>query len=190
MLIISNPKAGDQKGTQFLKEHVIPLLTRYPGSVPIAFEETNARLEAGIIALKYLRRISEGSIQEEPVILISGGDTTIHEVVNGIVGLKQAASVIIVPSGTANALYHSLFPPKGRALFLQELASPIREVAETIDEEIRGKLYAILAFLAGGATRQLYSTRTKILGATGEVTKEIVSCVVVSACKCIMIVQQ
>lgn len=189
MLIISNPKAGDQKGSQFLKEHVIPLLTRHAESTPIEFTETSAPGDAGVIASRYLKRITQGDIQEESIIVLSGGDTTIHEVVNGIIGLKQSASVIVVPSGTANALYHSLFPPKGRVSFLQALPSVIREEVGAMHEDVREKLYAVLTFLTRGATRQLYSTRTKILDTNGEATKEIMSCVVVSACKFVCLVR-
>ncbi|KIM26045.1 hypothetical protein M408DRAFT_73413 [Serendipita vermifera MAFF 305830] len=183
MLIISNPNAGDKTGSQFLNEHVIPLLTRYaPASIPIEFKETGAPGDAGVLASRYIERIVQGSIQEQPVIVLSGGDTTIHEVVNGTAGIKQPASVIVVPSGTANALYHSLFPPNRRTSFIQRLPSPIREEVDAMNADVREKLYAVLAFLSGEElTKKLYSTRTKILDAKGEAFKEIVSCVVVSA---------
>lgn len=47
-------------------------------------------------------------------IAVIGGDGTLHELINGIMtaGHAKAAKVeiILIPSGTANALYHSLFP--------------------------------------------------------------------------------
>jgi len=183
MLIISNPVAGDKKGSQFLKEHVIPLLTRHgsPG-LAIDFEETTAPGEAGLIATKYLMDMTARNIKD-PVIMISGGDTTIKEIINGVTGIKQPASAVIVPSGTANALYYSLFPPKEREAFIQQLATPIRGDAESMPEEVQSKLLAVFSFLSSGVTRRLYSTRTEIVDPNAKVINRIISCVVVSSCE-------
>jgi hypothetical protein len=185
MLIISNPVAGDKKGSQFLKEHVIPLLTRYgsPAS-PIDFEETNAPGEAGLIAARYLTDTTAKIIKEDSVIVISGGDTTIKELVNGVAGIKQPVSAVIIPSGTANALYHSLFPPREREAFIQRLAPPIRGEAESLPEEVQSRLLAVFSFLSSGVTRRLYSARTEIVDPNAKVINRILSCVVVSSCEC------
>jgi diacylglycerol kinase family enzyme len=184
MLIISNPVAGDKKGSLLLKEYVIPLLKRHtsPG-LPIDFEETSAPGDAGVIASRYLKSITEETIKEDPVIVISGGDTTIKELVNGITGIKQPTTVVIIPSGTANALYHSLFPSNVREASIQQLAPQIRGEAGAMPEEVQSKLFAVFSFLSGGVTRRLYSTRTEILDANAKVVNWIISCVVVSSCQ-------
>ena len=53
-------------------------------------------------------------------IAIIGGDGTLHELINGIMGQRETqigqsdetnrVNIVLLPSGTANALYHSLFP--------------------------------------------------------------------------------
>ena len=182
MLIISNPVAGDKKGSQFVKEHVIPLLIRHASSVlPIDFKESSAPGEAGLIAARYLKEITTKAIKEDPIIIASGGDTTIKEIVNEITGIKQPASLIIVPSGTANALYHSQFPPKENEGFIQQLPSPLQEAVNSIPGEVRSKLYAVLSFLSDGVTRRLYATRNKVVDANAKEIRETISCVVVSS---------
>ena len=183
MLIISNPVAGDKRGSQFLKEHVIPLLTRHgsPG-LPINFQETSGPGEAGLIAARYLTDMTAKNIKD-PVIVISGGDTTIKEIINGVTGIKQPALAVIVPSGTANALYHSLFPPNEREAFIQRLSPNWRGDAESMLEEVQSKLLAVFSFLSGGVTRRLYSTQTEIVDSNAKVINRIISCVVVSSCE-------
>lgn len=49
------------------------------------------------------------------VIAVVGGDGTLHDLVNGIMQLEPHATTrgirfALIPSGTANAVYHSLFP--------------------------------------------------------------------------------
>ncbi|GAA5949532.1 hypothetical protein JCM21900_000254 [Sporobolomyces salmonicolor] len=60
--------------------------------------------------------------EERKTVLVMGGDGTVHEVLNGMLlgeegeGDKEAAKVlvdlIVIPCGTANALYHHLCPPE------------------------------------------------------------------------------
>ncbi|BGP17441.1 hypothetical protein JCM10213v2_005473 [Rhodosporidiobolus nylandii] len=49
--------------------------------------------------------------------MVLGGDGTVHEVLNGLLVreggriAKEEVELVLVPTGTANALYYSLFPP-------------------------------------------------------------------------------
>jgi len=61
-------------------------------------------------------------------IFACGGDGTIHDVVQGMVG--TAASLAIVPLGTANSLAHDLRLPQNPALAAQiALTAPARRIA-------------------------------------------------------------
>jgi diacylglycerol kinase family enzyme len=184
MLIISNPYAGDKSGPSVLKD-VLLLLKRHQPSLVIDFKETNGPGNAGHIVVNYLRQLSGTENTKDAIILISGGDTTVHEVVDRLVknAIKQPAGVILIPSGTANALYHSLFPPTDHETFLQNLPPALQEEVKSLDKNTVLKLYSVLFFLSNGSPRPLQSARTLILNEQDEVVEQVVSCVVVSSCK-------
>ncbi|GAA5862207.1 hypothetical protein JCM1840_001677 [Sporobolomyces johnsonii] len=85
-------------------------------------------------------RAEEG--EERKTVLVMGGDGTVHEVLNGMLlgeegeGDKEAAKVlvdlIVIPCGTANALYHHLCPPESS---LYPVSSPL------------SPFYSLLSFL-------------------------------------------
>jgi len=108
MLLISNPVAGAGTGRDFIDNHVIPLL----GDYDLEINTTVSAGDASNIAVSYAKAHSE------PVIIASGGDGTLHEIVNGLVQLddirngSKPIEIILIPVGTANALYSSLFPPR------------------------------------------------------------------------------
>lgn len=114
--IIYNPVSGSGSAKSLVQEHVLPLLekrninadhvvaTEYPG-------------HAGTLVAEYAQQ----NPSNLTIVLVSG-DGTLHEVVNQLLpnssqNLQQALvtlpriSFILVPAGTANALYSSLFPP-------------------------------------------------------------------------------
>ncbi|KIR28490.1 hypothetical protein I309_02414 [Cryptococcus deuterogattii LA55] len=67
------------------------------------------------------RQFAEGEEKDEPiVVIVIGGDGTTHELIEGVTVDYQAGNeeqgwgrweLIVLPFGTANALYYSLFPP-------------------------------------------------------------------------------
>ncbi|KIR35355.1 hypothetical protein L804_02409 [Cryptococcus deuterogattii 2001/935-1] len=67
------------------------------------------------------RQFAEGEEKDEPiVVIVIGGDGTTHELIEGVTVDHQAGNeeqgwgrweLIVLPFGTANALYYSLFPP-------------------------------------------------------------------------------
>ncbi|KAG8875996.1 hypothetical protein FRC20_002560 [Serendipita sp. 405] len=181
MLIISNPYSGDKSGDKFLRETVVPLLERHGNGLVMDFKQTNGPGHAGELASDYLRSHGTGNI---PIIMVSGGDTTIHEVFNGpgiaTSSIKTKAEIILVPSGTANAMYHSLFPPSRVNEFLGGLREELINDLKAFPEEQGAKLYSVLHFLDNQRTRNLQSTRTRVVGPDGGVIHEVVSCVVVS----------
>lgn len=180
MLIISNQHAGDKSGDVLVRETVIPLIQRLRPSLHLDYKQTQGPGDAGDIARAYVKQSTQ---QDSKTILISGGDTTIHEVVNGLVAhkLEGAVSLILVPSGTANALYHSLFPPTTRATFWASLPKELQDAVSGLPEPTREKLYSVLFYLSESPMRRLHSTRTTVADADGVSTRELTSCVVVSS---------
>ncbi|PVF99130.1 hypothetical protein CPB86DRAFT_732030 [Serendipita vermifera] len=183
MLIILNPNAGDKSGPALLKDVVLPLLQRQLPSLSFQVKETTAPGDAGLLALDYLEKYNSGELHEDPVIVVSGGDTTIHEMIEKIANMpaKRRAKLVLIPSGTANALYHSMFPPKSREAFIHGLPNHLLQEAEQATEEARSKLYSILCFLSNGPVKPLQGTRTLILDKDGQLTNQNLSCVVVSS---------
>ncbi|UOH81758.1 hypothetical protein LQV05_004438 [Cryptococcus neoformans] len=111
-----------------LDEHIIPILNHFQQSYRVY--PTTAPLHAGEIGRSILdsRRELEkggepvvGGERDEPnVVIVVGGDGTAHELIEGVAIDQQAENedqgwgrweLIVLPFGTANALYYSLFPP-------------------------------------------------------------------------------
>ncbi len=111
LLIIYNPVCGSGSAGSFLEEHVLPVLRRYHKNADRIIA-TDYVGHAGIIIAEHLKQHP----LNVTVILVSG-DGTLHEVVNQLAPQLEALSVlprisfVLVPMGTANALYSSLFPP-------------------------------------------------------------------------------
>lgn len=108
LLVIYNPASGDRSAKQFFEEHVIPLLHQHDKN-PTNIASTERAGHAGELVKSHI------AAHPGPVtVIIGSGDGTVHEIVNG---LPEAAAtrvdLVIVPLGTANALYSSLFPPSG-----------------------------------------------------------------------------
>lgn len=114
MLLISNPVAGAGKGPEFIEHHVLPLLEE----PDVELVTTKSTGHAGLLAIKYVSDFTGSEKEKEPVIIVSGGDGTLHEVINGLSSLPSiidgsiTIEIVLLPLGTANALYSSLFPPK------------------------------------------------------------------------------
>ncbi|ORY33148.1 ATP-NAD kinase-like domain-containing protein [Naematelia encephala] len=109
--LIVNPAAGHGKAPEFVQNHVVPLLHH----LGIAFElhETKGVRDAGRIGAEILTTTSF------PVkVVIAGGDGTAHEMIEGVLKAERDKKdqalgrweLVILPLGTANALFSSLFP--------------------------------------------------------------------------------
>lgn len=104
--IISNPASGERTGAQFVNEHVLPLIR--PSGKYELFETTGPGS-----AEEYARRIVQQhnvNNGDAIVMIVSGGDGTVHEIVNGIGETLHNIRLVLCPLGTANALYSTLFP--------------------------------------------------------------------------------
>ncbi|KAK7036679.1 hypothetical protein VNI00_011344 [Paramarasmius palmivorus] len=114
-IAIYNPACGDRTAKAFFEQHVIPLLQQ--SNHPISnFISTEREGHAGELVKESLESI-EGQI----TVVLGSGDGTLHEIINflsstevkGVRTGKPFSELhfVLVPCGTANALYSSLFPP-------------------------------------------------------------------------------
>lgn len=101
LLVISNPVCGARTGHAFVTDHVVPRLAA--ASRPIdALITTDSAGHAGRAVVEYL----ETRPEEQLDVVLSSGDGTLHEVVNAVRdhGGNRQVRLVLVPSGTANAL--------------------------------------------------------------------------------------
>ncbi|KAK0240405.1 ATP-NAD kinase-like domain-containing protein, partial [Armillaria nabsnona] len=167
LIAIYNPVCGDGTAKQFFDDHVLPLLAS-KGQVVDKVFETERPDHAGEILYNYLE-----DFQGDLTVILGSGDGTLHEITNYLSSNKAKAEesplpfhldIVLVPCGTANALYSSLFPPTSDAL------------------DVSYKLKGLESFITGSNTIPLAIAITTISspptsGKTPEVT---LSAVVVS----------
>ncbi|KAI6109924.1 ATP-NAD kinase-like domain-containing protein [Pisolithus sp. B1] len=108
VLVLYNPVSGDSTAKEFFENHVLPYLDSN-GIRPAAVMATEHAGHAGTIVTDFLQKH-----QGEVTIVLGSGDGTLHEVVNALSGraldTTRAITFALVPCGTANALFSSLFP--------------------------------------------------------------------------------
>ena len=116
-LVVYNPVGGDSTARQFVEGHVLPLLKA--SDIPVAkIVGTEHAGHAGAIAFEFVDSTASGPLD----IVIASGDGTIHEIISTIAlapsyknrspDAPARVNLVLVPCGTANALYSSLFLPK------------------------------------------------------------------------------
>lgn len=159
ILAIANPNSGDLSAPKFVEEYAVPLLKK--AGYEVDFQITNSSAEAGELTQQHLAR-------DKGPILVAGGDGTLHDIVNILAlqpskagGALPAADFIIIPSGTANALYSSSYPDLEKAISHPLLPSDI-------DQPSAYKLLSVLAYIdkqkAGTSPSALTVSRTQVLG--------------------------
>ncbi|KAF8502549.1 ATP-NAD kinase-like domain-containing protein [Hysterangium stoloniferum] len=169
ILVISNPISGDGKGSHFVAEHILPLLKSR--QYQYEFKETTKPGHAGQVAAAFLQTNAKKG--KSIVIIISGGDGTVHEVVNGIGIPSLPLQLVICPQGTANALYSALFPPTNTTLHNVDRSS------ETPGHSFEDRLKSVDAFIQG-KKKPLILAQTSLINGENVVTDSIFSIVVTS----------
>ncbi|EGO21644.1 hypothetical protein SERLADRAFT_474295, partial [Serpula lacrymans var. lacrymans S7.9] len=110
-LVVYNPVCGDSTAHTFFQEHVLPLLHEHSIATPhIILTERPGH--AGTAVVDYLT--SRADPQAELTIILGSGDGTLHEIINAISVSPTKGyfiSFVLIPCGTANALYSSFFSP-------------------------------------------------------------------------------
>jgi len=113
LAVICNPACGAGDGYTFVRDHVLPVL-HDAGKVIDNLIITERAGHAGEVVVDLLKASSNS---EQTTLILSSGDGTLHEIINAVCtsvtgDLKsiQSLAIALVPSGTANALFSSLFP--------------------------------------------------------------------------------
>jgi hypothetical protein len=115
LLVVYNPVCGDGGAKALFETTVLPFLEKY-GKTVDKLVVTEKELDAGSAVLEFLE-----SMEGDTTVVLGSGDGTLHEIINTICsaelkGLRASAPLqhlrfALVPCGTANAIYSSLFPP-------------------------------------------------------------------------------
>ncbi|KAL4399052.1 D-erythro-sphingosine kinase [Malassezia pachydermatis] len=111
--VISNMAAGQKLAAGLLNDYIYPRLNEWnkenPSLLEPQFHETNAACGAMEIG----RSLTHDTLPIVAIVL--GGDGTVHELLEGMVRengfIPDEVQIVLVPTGTANALYHSVFGP-------------------------------------------------------------------------------
>ncbi|KAK8844043.1 hypothetical protein IAR55_006837 [Kwoniella newhampshirensis] len=157
--LIVNPVAGHAKAPEVVTSHVIPILDE--SQTPYKLHTTTAPRDAGTIGRSILDNDRAGAADSSSkiTVIIAGGDGTTHEFIEGVLDvsseLKNEQSVlrgvweiVILPFGTANALYSSLFPPTTPTPEFESLQS----LSHPIPSDVLPKLYSLFSFLDKSST--------------------------------------
>ncbi len=103
ILFVYNPNAGMKKIQDKLNA-VCHELTQ--GGRELIVSPTRQRDDAKNAVLEY---VGEGKCEK---IVVSGGDGTLHEVVNGMMQCEQRVPIVYIPAGSTNDFGYSLSIPK------------------------------------------------------------------------------
>ncbi|KLO12030.1 hypothetical protein SCHPADRAFT_854547, partial [Schizopora paradoxa] len=113
LVVICNPACGAGDGYTFVRDHVLPVLDHAGKTVNNVFI-TERTGHAGEIVVELLKASSQS--KQRTTVILSSGDGTLHEIVNAVyssvggdLSSVQHLAIVLVPSGTANALFSSLF---------------------------------------------------------------------------------
>lgn len=103
ILFVYNPNAGMKKIQDKLNEVVFELTQ---GERELIISPTRQRDDAKNAVLEYVR---EGRCEK---IVVSGGDGTLHEVINGMMQCENKVPITYIPAGSTNDFGYSLSIPK------------------------------------------------------------------------------
>ncbi|KAH6918863.1 ATP-NAD kinase-like domain-containing protein [Coprinopsis sp. MPI-PUGE-AT-0042] len=165
LFVIYNPACGDKSAKAFFNDRVLPFLKDHDRQATGIIETTHEG-HAGEVVSGLL------SGDDGVDIVLGSGDGTLHEVVNGYFGVAKSLGeeargkirIVLVPCGTANALYASLHPPS----------------AEKEGEELEHKLKSLKEYVKGEAKDVPLSFGITTLVDSNGKERELVSSVVIS----------
>jgi hypothetical protein len=148
LLVLYNPACGNRTAKQFVYDHVLPALEAV-SATPNAVLASEYPGHAGELVLGFMKDNDTHTAD----VAIASGDGTVHEIVNALYenpsedGKPWAVSFILIPVGTANALFSSLFA-----------SCPSRDIESPLY-----KLQSVHAYLGDAVARPLTITTTTIL---------------------------
>ncbi|KAG8748036.1 hypothetical protein FRC10_009788 [Ceratobasidium sp. 414] len=174
--------SGHKVGPRIISDSVLPLLNEH--KIRFTLETTNGPGHAGELAQEYLSSLGNTG---EAVILVSGGDGTIHEIINALYAdlasgeFKPPAGpglqLVLLNSGTANALFHSTYP----LIASPDVQEFVRKTLPATDIDTINQLQSVVAYLRGtNNTRSLTLARNTTFRRDGSVKERLLSAVVAS----------
>ncbi|KAI0362806.1 hypothetical protein OH77DRAFT_1442780 [Trametes cingulata] len=112
VLVIYNPVSGDRSAKALFDDHVLPLLHQHKVT-PDKVVATESSGHVGKIVADFL---ASSTVHGPISVVLGSGDGTLHELINVLNTIPSSKPLprihlALVPAGTANALYASLFPP-------------------------------------------------------------------------------
>ncbi|KAI0956940.1 hypothetical protein AcW1_005497 [Taiwanofungus camphoratus] len=142
VLVISNPACGDRTAPAFVSAHVLPLLSAH-AITPAAVLATEHPGHAAALVAHHL-----AATDDPTTVILASGDGTLHEIVDALATAPppRPLNFALVPCGTANALYASLFPP-----------------ADGDGDAVEYKLRSVRAFATRGTTAPLALALTTLV---------------------------
>lgn len=111
ILIIINPSSGDEKGLELAES----LESIYQGKgIETKVYETKGEDN-------FNKLVKESMDEGIETVVVSGGDGTISELVNGIADFEKLPKILLIPSGTTNNFGRTIGSNKTREEFLQAI---------------------------------------------------------------------
>jgi Diacylglycerol kinase catalytic domain len=117
LIVIYNPVSGDRRGAKLTTETIIPLLTSYD-LTPDTVAATEHVGHAGTLIISYIDTLDSSARAQAITLILVSGDGTLHEIVNALYtdskkkeGPFPSIRIVLIPTGTANAMHSSFFPP-------------------------------------------------------------------------------
>ncbi|KAG6332257.1 hypothetical protein ID866_6837 [Astraeus odoratus] len=159
VIVLYNPVCGDRTAKQFIEGHVLPRLES-GGIKPTTVVASEGVDHAGTIVIDFLREH-----KGELVVVLGSGDGTLHEIINALTSFNATCTIpiVLVPCGTANALYSSFFHPVSGM------------------DPIAYKLLSLDAFITCSKSKPLTLAYTTLVGNMQEqIHRRVVSAVVTS----------
>lgn len=156
LLVLYNPVCGHGQAKALFDETIVPLLRKH-NKDPSKIVATEHPGHAGEVVLQFLAE-TEGAV----TVVLGSGDGTLHEIVDALHKSQHTQTTtrelkfVLVPCGTANALYASCFPPAS---------------AEVDANSVESKLGSINTFLradADSSRRPITVAKTVIADANAD----------------------
>ena len=118
-LFIVNPAAGKGKGMQYITE----IKSLLEGKADYCIKITEKKGQATEIVKQYTSK-------DDYIVYAIGGDGTINEVVNGMVG--SGSSLAIIPAGSGNDFIKTIYPKYNKGELLHKLLNGRTECIDLV----------------------------------------------------------
>ncbi|KAH7889818.1 ATP-NAD kinase-like domain-containing protein [Phlebopus sp. FC_14] len=152
VLVIYNPVCGDGTAKQFFEQYVIPYL-KDANITPTSITATGSVGDAGAAVIKFL-----ANQQGDVTVILGSGDGTLHEIINAMASDTSrrvrdscpSVRMVLVPCGTANALYASFFTHAE----LDPVAYKLQSLKAFASGSVAKALTLAFTSLSGSSTRE------------------------------------